>query len=325
MKDSDGILNNIKILEECNAEEREAIKKCFHPLSFEKGAIIFKQGEIGRTLYIVHKGTVSSATAAQDGNQIELAHYSEGRAFGEMAIVEACPRSTTCYALTDVELLALDIEDFYGLIWSQQEIGIKLLRSIMRYMILGLQEAEYFLTTMAMWGEKARLRAITDELTGLYNKRYLEESIELSIIKSKQQKTNFSLLVFDLDNFHEINTCLGLEKGDELIKLIAELSKECFCQNAIISRLGGDEFAVLFPDLPLEKALKMAVNFKISLESAKSPLLIENELPAHLKLTASIGIAEFPMHGETMAQIKQTADKALYAAKEAGRNTIICA
>jgi diguanylate cyclase (GGDEF)-like protein len=317
-------LKKVKILEECSLQEKKMFIKFSRPITLRKNDIILKQGDIGRQLYIVEKGLVGSYTRFGDGSQIDLARYSPGMFFGETGLVEAQPGYTTCYAITDVELLMIDFIDFFRFIWTNPNTGVKVLKAIMRYMIRDLREADKFLATMALWGEKAKQWAIIDELTGLYNKRFFEESLELTIMKSKQTKNTFSLIMFDIDNFRTINETLGRNKGDEILRSIAQCIKSVCRENAVISRLGGDEFAILLPDLSVTDSLQVAKSFKDILTTLeKKPL--STGVPLNSPITASIGIAEFPDHGKTAPVLKEAADKALYSSKKAGKNRIMCA
>ena len=324
MKKDDNFFNKIKILGECSSEERKIVKKFFKPLVLKKGDNIFKQGDSTRCLYIVKKGLVGSSTQLADGSQMDVARYSSGMFFGEMVLTETLPRTTACYALSDLELLIIDFIDFYRFIWTYPDTGVKVLKAMMRYMILGLRDADKFLTTMAIWGEKARFRAITDELTGLYNKRFFEESLELTIIKAKKNKGTFSLIMFDIDNFHNVNETLGIKTGDKILQHIARCITSVCVENAVISRLGGDEFAVLLPDLSVTYTLQIAKKFKAILKKIKIKTISKEKTPDS-PITASIGIAEFPDHGQTGIALKDAVDKALYCSKKTGKNKIMCA
>ncbi|MBN2440526.1 MAG: GGDEF domain-containing protein [Spirochaetales bacterium] len=317
-------LNKIKILEECTKDEQKIVGKFFTSSIAKKNDIIFKQGDGGRCLYIVKKGLIASYTYLADGREMDVARYSSGMFFGETALTEALPRTMTCHALSDVELLKLDFIDFYRIVWTYPEIGVKILKAMIRYVILGLRDADKFLTTMALWGEKARFRAITDELTGLYNKRFFEESLELVIIKSKQKKSTFSLIMFDIDDFHTVNENLGMQTGDEILKNVALCIKSVCGENTVIARLGGDEFAILLPDLSITDTLQIAKKFKEVLLQVKLKIGLTSTL-INPQITASIGIAEFPDHGETSVVLKEAVDKALYSSKKAGKNKIMCA
>ena len=316
-------MDKVRIFEECSHGEKIVIKKYFRLISLKKEDRIFKQGDTGRTLYIVKKGIVGNFTECADGSEIDMARYSPGMVFGEMAMVDTQPRSTTSYALTDIELLVIDFINFYRFIWTHPAIGIKVLRAMMRYMILGLREADNFLVSMAMWGERARHRAITDGLTHLYNKRFFDESLEITILKSKQTKRTFSLLMFDIDDFHNVNQKLGRKTGDEILKAVAGCIKSVCLEDSIASRLGGDEFAVLLPDRSITDSLQIAKKIKRILKKIDVKSW-SNEKKIDTPITASIGIAEFPDHGSSASLLKEAVDKALYRAKHSGKNKIMC-
>jgi diguanylate cyclase (GGDEF)-like protein len=321
MEIDDNFLQQILIFDECTLKEKKRVLSYFNQLKFKKDEIIFSQGDIGKSFYIVIQGTVGSFTTLSDGSKLELARFSKGKSFGEMSLAEDSLYSTTCYSFTDTELFIIDITDFYHVFWKHPEIGVKVIKAMIRDMIANLKEADQFLMAMAMWGEKARLRAITDEMTGLYNKRFFEELLHLQISKSRHNKARFSLLMFDLDHLHQINIDYGFEGGDKLIKSAADALKAVFKHNAIISRLGGDEFAILMPGTRLDDALKTANEIKKIL-SEKSVLLESMGKSEKVAISMSIGIAQYPEHGDGAESLKISADKALYSAKKTGRNRI---
>jgi diguanylate cyclase (GGDEF)-like protein len=324
MKEEAGFLDKITILKGCSRDERKKVKSFFTLIKFKKGDIVFRQGDKARFLFIVKKGLVGSVAHLDDGNEMDMGRYSPGMFFGEMALTEGLPRTMTCTALSDVELLVINFIDFYRLIWTYPRIGAKILKAMTRHLIISLRDADKFLTNMAMWGEKARFRAITDELTGLYNKRFFEESLERAIIKSKQEKGTFSVIMFDVDNFHSINEKLGVQVGDEILKNVASCIKSVCNEKTVISRLGGDEFAVLFPDLSVTGSLQVAKNFKEALSRKRIRSGLTGKT-LDILITASIGIAEYPDHGNTAFVLKEAADKALYVSKNTGKNKIMCA
>lgn len=319
MRKNNDFLQKVTILEECFSAERAEFGTFLKPCGFKEKELIFRQDDPGRTLYIVRKGTVGTYKKFPDGTQMELGRFSPGMFLGEMALLEAQPRSITSYAVTDAELLKMDMIDFYRFIWIRPAIGVKILKAMSRYMILHLRDADNFLTSMAMWGETARHRAITDELTGLYNKRFFEESLEINLSKYRNIQRPFSLIYFDIDDFRQINDQFNLHGGDLLIKTIGKTVKSVCPGEIITARLGGDEFALLLPGLSAVNAAQVAANFQKALRKKEYfPGWCENPP------TISIGIAEFPKDGKTGSELKDSADKALYRAKASGKNNIKC-
>lgn len=321
LKNLDNFLSKIMMLEECTKLERKAVEESLKYVFLEKDKILFNQNEFGNSIYIVKKGLIGAYTTDSDGRKREVARFSTGQSFGEMAIIESMPRSTTCYAIQDSELLILESHDFYQFIWNFPMIGIKILKSKLRNMVSWISDANNFLTHMVMWGEKARYRAITDRLTDLYNRRFFEESMKINISKSMHKNIKFCILMCDLDNFHNINNQFGVNTGDEILKFVAKIFKSNFKKNSVISRLGGDEFAVLLPDSIFKTALQKANNFKSALENTKITIL--NNRIIKKNITVSISVVECPVHGKTMEELMDTADKILYKVKNSGKNMVM--
>lgn len=166
--------------------------------------------------------------------------------------------------------------------------------------------------------EKYRNESTTDGLTGLNNYRNFDHLFN-SIIKqvdSKEEK--LSLLYIDIDFFKKINDRYGHIKGDEILKNLGEILKKCTRSYDIVSRNGGEEFTVLLLDCPLEKAIKIAENIRKTVEEFPFYALEEK-----IHITVSIGIACYNETTIKAIDIIDDADRALYYAKNSGRN-IVC-
>lgn len=153
-----------------------------------------------------------------------------------------------------------------------------------------------------------------DPLTQLPNRSLLADRAKLALAAAKRTKTSLALIYLDLDRFKIVNESLGPSVGDELLKELAKRLHNDLRPEDTISRQGGDEFIMLLPDTDAEGAAHVA-----------KKLLGIVAKPFHLKeqriiLTSSIGIAEYPQDGESFEQLAQSADAALYRAKQAGRN-----
>ncbi len=161
-------------------------------------------------------------------------------------------------------------------------------------------------------GSKLELQAKQDPLTGLGNRALLEESLDQLLM----QKRGFSLLYIDLDYFKQINDSFGHGLGDLLLAVIANRLRRTMRSNDLITRIGGDEFVALLRDVqdPTDSAL---IASKI-IHSLSEPISLSGH---HLLISASVGIANHPGHGDTAAALLQHADQALYKAKASGRNS----
>jgi diguanylate cyclase (GGDEF)-like protein len=160
--------------------------------------------------------------------------------------------------------------------------------------------------------------AFFDKLTDLPNRRYFDEKVESMLLEAEQEKSLLALVFIDLDDFKPVNDRYGHEVGDELLKAVAGRLQACVRQNDFPARLGGDEFVVIMPDLQDEQAAQI-LGERLR-ESIYQPFALS--AADHLKISCSIGIALYPKHGKTVAEIIRHSDIAMYADKRAGRNRI---
>jgi diguanylate cyclase (GGDEF)-like protein len=159
--------------------------------------------------------------------------------------------------------------------------------------------------------------AFQDPLTGLSNRRLFEDRLEQAIAKSRRNGMQFGLLTLDLDNFKEVNDNFGHEAGDHVLREAADRIRAC-CKREIdtICRYGGDEFCVIIADCEGRTQLsaiaeQLLLQFTQPFQPANSPI----------KVTISIGISMFPENGTVLKELQIASDRAMYAAKKAGRNT----
>jgi len=152
-------------------------------------------------------------------------------------------------------------------------------------------------------------RALHDELTGLPNRRLLEEYLEELLDLAKRRDEQLSLLMIDLDHFKDINDTFGHETGDELLKVMAKRLLDARRQGDLVVRLSGDEFAVVLPACSNHDAVNLATDLRGQLTA---PIELHNQ---HVSVSASVGIATSPVHGRSAAVLLRHADVAVYAAK----------
>ena len=174
------------------------------------------------------------------------------------------------------------------------------------------------------WGETARRRAVSDELTGLYNRRFLEESARGRFEKGSVGLRSVSLLMMDLDKIHEINSNYCLKAGDMVFISVAEVLRLATRSGDICARLAGDEFAILLPDTNSEEAMVVAERIRKSMMERKIqvPKNPNSEEQTEISVSTSIGIASAPAHAKNWESLSHIADKALFSSKKQGRNRV---
>ncbi|MEA5113295.1 MAG: diguanylate cyclase [Geobacteraceae bacterium] len=164
--------------------------------------------------------------------------------------------------------------------------------------------------------------AITDSLTGLYNRRFLTRRMEEELNRSAHQNQSFSVLLLDLDYFKSYNDMCGHLAGDEALKKTAAIMKSSVRDMDTAVRFGGEEFCIILPGTSKKEAFPVAE--RIRQEISKETFQHCNQMPMGM-LTISAGISSFPEDGNTINELIHAADVALYRAKEQGKNRVVLA
>ncbi|MFH7244727.1 MAG: PAS domain S-box protein [Spirulina sp.] len=165
------------------------------------------------------------------------------------------------------------------------------------------------------------LQSIRDPLTGLFNRRYLEEALAQEMARALRHRRPLSVIMLDIDHFKRFNDTYGHEAGDYVLKTVSTALQESVRGSDIVCRYGGEELTILLPDLALSLAKDKAERLRAIVENLCLAFHGQNLGP----ITASLGVASFPEHGTNGTTLVQTADAALYRAKAAGRNRVIVA
>ncbi|MDR1277763.1 MAG: GGDEF domain-containing protein [Treponema sp.] len=304
--------------------EFNAITAFLERMRVKKGAAVFNEGDAGEDMFILLSGSLSAFVSQSDGAQRWMFDIRPGDFFGEMSVIANEPRSATLTAKEDTDLMVLQGIDFYRIIFEHPMIGVKMLRAIGAVQNQWLDQSSKHLGDLLRWGETARRRAITDELTGLYNRRFLEDSIKGRFDQGSVGIRKMSLMMLDLDRIHNINDRYGPAAGDRVIISAADILRFIMRSGDIAARLSGDEFAVLLPDTELEDARMVAERIRESIQNR------EVEIPKNsgadekilLHTRTSIGISMAPVHGKDVESLIFSADSALRKAKERGRNRV---
>lgn len=166
--------------------------------------------------------------------------------------------------------------------------------------------------------ETLRESSLRDAMTGLSNRRFLEEYVDTLVLSARRHGNRLAILMLDLDYFKMVNDTYGHDVGDTVLKGLAQILKESVRASDILVRFGGEEFLIVLQDANAEAASEVAEKIRVRVAEAKI------QIPGGvLQKTISIGIAVFPDDCETFWQALKYADVALYRAKEDGRNRVV--
>ena len=166
-----------------------------------------------------------------------------------------------------------------------------------------------------------RHQSVRDGLTGLFNRRYLEESISREVARVAREGTQLGIIMFDLDHFKRVNDTYGHDTGDAVLRQLGSLLLEHVRDEDIACRYGGEEFTIILPGASLETSRERAEQLRqlvCAMTVQWSGQIIGN-------LSVSLGVSCYPMHGTSWQQALKAADNALYSAKHAGRKRVVVA
>jgi diguanylate cyclase (GGDEF)-like protein len=189
-------------------------------------------------------------------------------------------------------------------IWQENEL--LLLRTVADQVAVAVNHARLFTQMQQL--------ALTDSLTGCVNRRSFEMQLERDLRLATRMRQPVSLIMLDIDHFKRVNDTYGHDAGDAALRFLADVLRDELRGVDTAARYGGEEFAVILPQAGLEGALIVAERLRSRLETT--------EVPGIGHITASFGLATFPLHANSRDQLVGAADRALYESKRAGRNRI---
>lgn len=231
----------------------------------------------------------------------------EGFALGTLCVIDTVPRELDAEQLEGLEVLGRQVTaqlQLTKLIDELQQQNDEQARNFKRML-------EYKNQLEVSIGDLERL-STTDTLTGLSNRRAFNQQLLMEFGRSVRQQTDLSLVMIDLDHFKQVNDRLGHPVGDEVLKSLGKLLKDNRRIYDTISRYGGEEFALIFPNTSPEQAEVLAERLRLQIEGHTWPCDA---------LTASIGVTHRHPDDDNQTFLSR-ADRALYAAKKAGRNCV---
>jgi diguanylate cyclase (GGDEF)-like protein len=232
----------------------------------------------------------------------QAAFAEHGLAAGRLLLVPLHGRSTEGGAL-----LIPEGEPAFG------GVDLEIARLVAAQAQAALQNAERY--------HQAKERAFVDDVTGVYNARYLFTALEHEIRRAERYGSNLALLFLDIDRFKLVNDSHGHLVGSRTLRRLAEVLTGCIRQVDTLARYGGDEFTILLVDTDLATGLAVAERIRAAVANAS----FEARAAASLSVTVSVGVASFPTHGATPEALIEWADKAMYRAKSMGRDRVCSA
>jgi diguanylate cyclase (GGDEF)-like protein len=215
-------------------------------------------------------------------------------------------RSVLCLPLSYGDSLKglLDLESRSLQAFAEDEV--KMLRTLADILSTALHNVYVF--------QKLEQQSITDPLTGIKTRRFFTEALQAEFKRGLRSGRPFALVLIDLDKFKEVNDTMGHLEGDLVLARIGQLLDQKVRQSNVVARYGGDEFVILMPETNVDQAC--VISERLRLWIATDPFLNERHI------TGSFGVAEYPLHGNSIEEIFRMADTGMYMSKRAGGNKV---
>ncbi len=305
-------LCKLSLFQDMSAESvRTLLKDC--PIKvIAADEILIHAGQRNDTLYLLLSGHLRVHLDRPDGYPVAV--LDPGESVGEISVIDRQPTSACVIAQTEATVICLDEVRLWEMVRSSHDVAYNLLwglaqrmrfsNSVIRRIQDLLREYEY--------------DATIDALTGLYNRRWLDNTLRKVMHRSRQDSHAFSIIMIDIDEFKKFNDSFGHVAGDRALHTVSEALKFHMRPQDTITRFGGEELLALLPGLPLDGATRVAE--RLCQAIAETPIKHSDgtDLPS---VTISLGVAQMSDELTPEALISR-ADKALYKAKEKGRNQV---
>jgi len=263
------------------------------------------------------------APANNDSAILEMGGKLEDELAGVMQMLETASRDTGAYgdSLSNVTA-ALDSERSPAemrVLMETLVTATKTMESRSKELEQRLHESKAEVTQLRTNMEEIRTEALTDQLTGLANRRNFDDTVAACMDAASEHGTPFTLILGDIDHFKKFNDTYGHQTGDQVLKLVAQCMRHCVKDPLTPARYGGEEFALILPETELTSGVKLADEVRRMIESKE---LVKKSTGENLgAVTMSFGAALFEQ-GESITDLIKRADACLYSAKHAGRNQV---
>ncbi|MCA2000467.1 MAG: GGDEF domain-containing protein [Chloroflexi bacterium] len=313
-EDSNSVISLLSAIEAGNAS-RAYIERTFQP-----GEILMRENHPGDTFYIIRSGH-AVVFKGDLQNPAILGFRGVGEAIGEMALLENLPRSATIIALDEMTLWEFSRETFYRFLQENPTFSMTLMNMLSSRIRKSDEERMrgYMREKKQVVALETLSRQAThDPLTGLFNRRYLDQILYGEIAHARQSGALVGVLMADVDHFKQVNDKYGHKAGDLMLQKAGELMKGCVRAADIVCRYGGEEFVIVMPGASETVVGKCAEEIRSRFE--KSSVTFEK---SEIRATMSLGAAIYPLHGATVDEVFINADRAMYRAKEGGRNRVV--
>jgi diguanylate cyclase (GGDEF)-like protein len=307
-------LTELFLFSDVNLDHVRHLTDLCHIKTFTNGELLLDPESVNSCMYVVLEGSASVFLTAADEEPI--ATIAKGESIGEMsALDEGGPPSA--YVKADKHMTALVID--HNILMQLINISHEISRNLLFLLSKRLRSGNSTVTHSKQLQEEFEQNANIDALTGLFNRRWIDDYFDRLLRRAKQQDDNndFAILLADVDHFKIFNDRYGHLAGDQALRCVADALQENTRPTDIVSRYGGEEFLIILPNTNPQMAKSVAERI---VEGMREQAVVMGET-RYPNITISVGIASLESD-DNFDTLVEAADKGLFKAKENGRNQV---
>ena len=289
----------------------ELLRHCeVHNLS--DGEVLLEKGQSNRTTFLVLRGSLK--IYLDDEHRREAAELGQGQTVGELSVIDGSTASAHVVATGDTLLLYVDEETF----WRVTRASHVFCTNLLMQLSVRMRSSNISLVLSENLQSKFEQQALTDGLTGVYNRRWLDEMLPRLLQRSEQDELPFCALMIDVDHFKKFNDKYGHAEGDKALRIVADTLVKKVRPIDLVTRYGGEEFCVLLPETDLQSGIVAGERLRKAIQET---VLCDGSGRPVPGITISAGLAQ-RRAGENADDLLKRADQALYVAKTQGRDRL---
>lgn len=308
------ILSSAAIFNALSDAQLEDLRGNLSLMTVPKGSTVLSSGQINAQMYVLLAGKLRVHLGAIDSEPIAI--VKPGEVVGELSVIDQRPTCAHVIAQEPSTIARLDEAGFWSLVSASHHFALQLMHKLAER----LRANNTAVVESAQLRDQFKRAALFDALTGIHNRRWLEDTLPLLVERHLRAAFPFCVAMVDVDHFKLFNDNHGHDAGDAVLKAVAATIREQLRPSDAVARFGGEEFVVIFPETDLTGAHCAAERLRKAVEN-QAVLLAQGEYMP--KVTVSVGLAK--MDATNPSNLLQMADEAMYRAKRNGRNRIECA
>lgn len=306
-------LYQLKILQGVSLASVEDLLERCDVRALVPGDVLLTQGQENRAMYVILSGKLTVHLDGPHGEPVAL--LEAGQTVGELSVIDGVPASAYVVCREPARLLVVDEQRFWNLVNASHDFAINLLLLLAQR----LRANNSTVSNNIRLQREYKRNAMIDGLTGLYNRRWLDEALPRFVNRYGRSDQPLAILIVDVDHFKRFNDTYGHPVGDRVLVVVGQTLRANLRPSDLVARYGGEEFLVILPDTDEHGGHGVADRVRLAVSEVK---LVVDGVPDLPQITISLGGARL-RRGQPMAELLATADRAFYAAKHTGRNRVL--